>query len=46
MSKIIKYNAEAREKIKSGVDQVAEAVKITLGPKDAMSFWTRASDRR
>jgi len=33
MSKIIKFNEEAREKIKSGIDQVANAVKITLGPK-------------
>lgn len=33
MSKIIKYNEEAREKIKSGIDQVADAVKVTLGPR-------------
>ena len=33
MAKIIKYNEEAREKIKSGIDQVADAVKITLGPR-------------
>jgi chaperonin GroEL len=33
MSKIIKYNEEAREKIKSGIDQVADAVKITIGPR-------------
>ncbi|MFZ5982439.1 MAG: chaperonin GroEL [Patescibacteria group bacterium] len=33
MSKIIKFNAEAREKIKSGIDQVADAVKVTLGPR-------------
>lgn len=33
MSKIIKYNKEAREKIKSGIDQVADAVKVTLGPR-------------
>jgi len=33
MAKIIKYNEEAREKIKSGIDQVADAIKITLGPR-------------
>ena len=33
MSKIIKFNTEAREKVKSGVDQLANAVKVTLGPK-------------
>lgn len=33
MAKIIKFNEEAREKIKSGIDQVADAVKITLGPR-------------
>ncbi len=33
MSKLIKYNEEAREKIKSGIDQVADAVKVTLGPR-------------
>jgi chaperonin GroEL len=33
MSKIIKYNTEAREKLKKGVDALADAVKVTLGPK-------------
>lgn len=33
MSKLIKYNEEAREKIKSGIDQVADAVKVTIGPR-------------
>jgi len=33
MSKIIKFDAEARKKLKSGVDQLADAVKVTLGPK-------------
>ncbi|MDQ1284596.1 MAG: chaperonin GroEL, partial [Patescibacteria group bacterium] len=33
MAKIIKFNEEAREKIKSGIDQVADAVKVTLGPR-------------
>ena len=33
MAKIIKFDVEAREKLKSGVDQLANAVKVTLGPK-------------
>jgi chaperonin GroEL len=32
-SKLIEYNAEARAKLKSGVDKLANAVKVTLGPK-------------
>lgn len=33
MAKIIKYDTEARELLKKGVDQLADAVKVTLGPK-------------
>ena len=33
MSKDIKYNVEARDLLKKGVDQLANAVKVTLGPK-------------
>jgi len=33
MAKEIKYNADARNKLKRGVDQLANAVKVTLGPK-------------
>lgn len=33
MAKQIKYDADARKKIKAGIDQVADAVKGTLGPK-------------
>ena len=33
MAKIIEYSSEARAKLKRGVDQLAEAVKVTLGPK-------------
>src|SRR6476659_2369914 len=32
-SKQILYNTEARAKLKRGVDQLADAVKVTLGPK-------------
>ncbi|MDD2602458.1 MAG: chaperonin GroEL, partial [Prevotella sp.] len=33
MSKIIKFDTEARDLLKQGVDQLANAVKVTLGPK-------------
>jgi chaperonin GroEL len=32
-SKELLFNTEARSKLKRGVDQLAEAVKVTLGPK-------------
>ena len=33
MAKDIMYNAEARSSLKEGVDKLANAVKVTLGPK-------------
>ena len=33
MAKDIKYNMDARDLMKRGVDQLADAVKVTLGPK-------------
>ena len=33
MAKDIKFNIEAREQLKQGVDELANAVKVTLGPK-------------
>lgn len=33
MSKEIKYDVDARDLLKKGVDQLADAVKVTLGPK-------------
>lgn len=33
MAKEISFNIEAREQLKNGVDQLANAVKVTLGPK-------------
>jgi len=32
-SKIISFDVEARSALKRGVDQLANAVKVTLGPK-------------
>ena len=33
MPKMLEFSSSAREKLKRGVDQLADAVKITLGPK-------------
>ena len=33
MSKIIAYGEEARKSLQKGIDQLADTVKITLGPK-------------
>src|SRR5690606_13918999 len=33
MAKQVRYNVEARDALKKGVDSLANAVKVTLGPK-------------
>ena len=33
MAKLIEYDAKAREKLRRGVDKLADAVKVTLGPR-------------
>ena len=33
MAKIIVYGEEARKKLQLGIDQLADTVKVTLGPK-------------
>ena len=33
MAKMIIYGEDARKKLQSGIDQLANTVKITLGPK-------------
>ena len=33
MAKSITFNTEARDQLKKGVDALADAVKVTLGPK-------------
>lgn len=40
-SKLIKYGAEAREKIKAGVDKLADAVSVSLGPKGRHALCNR-----
>ena len=33
MSKLLKFDEEARRALEAGVDKLANAVKVTLGPK-------------
>lgn len=33
MPKLIEFDAQAREKLKKGIDKLADTVKVTLGPK-------------
>ena len=33
MSKMIVFGEEARKKLQSGIDQLANTVKVTIGPK-------------
>jgi chaperonin GroEL len=33
MSKKLSFNTDARDRLKKGVDTLADAVKVTLGPK-------------
>ena len=33
MSKMLKFDEEARRGLEAGVDKLADAVKVTLGPK-------------
>jgi len=38
MAKLIEYDSPARNGLKAGVDKLADAVKVTLGPKGRMLF--------
>jgi chaperonin GroEL len=35
-AKLVHYDAEARDALKRGVDKLANAVKVTLGPRGEM----------
>lgn len=43
MSKTIQYGPEARASLKRGVDKIANAIKVTLGPKGRNVVISRAS---
>ena len=45
MSKMIKRGDEARKALEAGVNQLADTVKVTLGPRAATSCSTRSSAR-
>ena len=38
MAKQIKYGQDARHALESGINQLANTVKITLGPKNKVLF--------
>ena len=46
MAKILKFNEEARRALEAGVNKLADAVKVTLGPKVATLFLTKSSALR
>ena len=39
-AKSISFGSDARDRMIVGVDTLANAVKVTLGPKVEMLFWT------
>ena len=43
MAKEIKFNIDARARMKEGVDALADAVKVTLGPKGRNVVMRRSS---
>ena len=43
MAKDIKFNIDARDAMKQGVDQLANAVKVTLGPRRVVTLLSRRS---
>ena len=43
MAKNIDYNTEARAKLKEGVDSLADAVKVTLGPNVTLTALAKLS---
>ena len=44
--KELKFNEDARRSLERGVNILADAVKVTLGPKGRTSCWTRGTARR
>ena len=42
-AKDVKFSTDARDKMLRGVDVLADAVKVTLGPKDETLYWISRS---
>ena len=45
-AKDVKFGVDARDRMLHGVDILANAVRVTLGPKGAMSCWTSRTAHR
>jgi len=45
-AKIVRFSQEAREKILKGVNTLADAVTVTLGPKGRNVVWRKVSARQ
>ena len=45
-AKEVKFSVDARDRMLRGIDILANAVRVTLGPKAATSCWTSHSARR
>lgn len=45
MAKILKFDEEARKKLEKGVNILADAVKVTLGPRGRNVVLEKAMDR-
>ena len=43
MAKMIVYGEEARKKLQSGIDQLADTVKVPWAPRAAMWSWARST---
>ena len=43
MAKMIVYGEDARKKLQSGIDQLANTVKVTLAPRAVMLCWARST---
>jgi hypothetical protein len=46
MAKQIVYGEQARQTVLRGINQIADAVKVTLGPRGRNVILGKASDRR
>jgi hypothetical protein len=46
MAMAVTFDAEAREALRRGMDALAEAVRVTLGPAGHTVFWTASSGCR
>lgn len=43
MAKQLIYGEDARKALQRGIDQLADTVKVTIGPKGATLYWIRST---